>query len=80
MGAGTRAKRTTTRDGQAYRVQCASPPGMVDAFSPEQRDAIGNFKAIFEGLGASGFLGSLPKTMPKRLQDALGARGGPPRW
>ena len=45
-----------------------------------QKDAIENFQAVFGGLAASGFLGSLPRSMLERMKDVLDAHGGPTRW
>ena len=42
--------------------------------------AIDHFKSIFAGLVASGFLASLPDTMPERMRDVVDAQGGPTRW
>ena len=82
-------KRIPIGDGKSYRVHFKSRPvkvaeadetdGYLDG-TVKLGEAIGNFQAVFGGLAASGFLGSLPRSMPQRMKDVLDADGGPARW
>ena len=83
-------KRIPIGDGKSYRVHFKSRPvkvaeadetdGYLEDAPKTQTDAIENFQAVFGGLAATGFLGSLPRSMPQRMKDVLDADGGPTRW